>query len=286
VTYEANHNKYTLATGLHSKPEHISTYMFQNRTKGSEITHPNKNLDLQRAFHTVAGYETKLPWKLRLKTEVYYQHLYSVPVESDSTSGFSIINADNSSFLMSTERPLVSEGTGQNYGIDISIERPFSNSYYVLASGSLFKSTYKDYMGREYNTRFDRGYQLNLIGGKEFKLSHSGKKLVGLNGKLLYSGGLRESQIDVPKSIASQKTEIVQGSNFSRKGSPYFRADIGVYYKINAKKATHSIQLDVQNVTNNENYYFSYFDARAGKVKQVNQLGFFPNISYRIDFHY
>ena len=286
VAYEVNQHKYTLAAGLHSKPEHISTYMFQNRIQGSEISYPNRDLDLQRAFHAVAGYETRLPWKLRLKTEVYYQHLYSVPVETDSASGFSMINAESIYSLLNTKQKMVSEGTGENYGIDMSIERPFSDGYYLLAGGSLFNSTYRDFMGNEYNTRFNRKYQVNLVGCKEFKLNTNGKKVLGLNGKLLYSGGLRESEIDVAKSVANEQTEIVQGTNFSQKGLPYFRADLGVYYKINSKKATHSIQFDVQNVTNNKNYYFSYFDAKSGKVKEVNQLGFFPNISYRIDFHY
>jgi len=286
ATYEVRRQKFTLAAGLHSKPEHISTFLFQNKAKGAETLYPNKNLDLQRALHIVGGYETRLPWDMRLKAEVYYQHLYSVPVEMDSTSGFSMINAENIYSLMNTKQGMASEGTGNNYGIDLSIERPFANNYYLLASGSIYKSTYKDYLGREFNTRFNRGYQVNLIGGKEFKVSASGRKVLGLNGKVLHSGGLRESEIDIARSMASEKTEIVPGSNFTRKGKPYFRADLGVYYKVNRARATHSIHFEAQNVTNNKNYYFSYFDATTGKVKEVNQLGFFPNISYRLDFHY
>jgi hypothetical protein len=285
LAYQHNKNKWTLSAGLHSKPEHLSTYMFQNTTPGAPVTTPNKNLDLSKAIHNVAGYETNFG-KLRFKTEVYYQYLYNVPVEKDMNSAFSIINAGDVYALYQTEQPLVNDGTGQNYGIDISIEKPLSNGYYAIATGSIYKSTYTDYAGREFNTMFDRGHQLNLIGGKEFKLRNSDKRIIGLNGKILWSGGMRESLIDVNKSIQDQETVIVPGEYFTQKAPAYFRADMSVYYKTNTRKATHTILLDVQNITNKDNYYFSYFDVKAGEVKRVNQLGIFPNISYRIDFHW
>ncbi len=220
---------------------------------------------------------------MRFKTEVYYQYLYDVPVEQNSTTGFSMINAFDVYSLNNTNK-LVSEGTGQNYGIDMSIERSFADAWYVLATGSLFKSTYQDYYGDEYNTTYNRGHQLNIIGGKEFKVSRDGRKIVGLNGKVLYAGGMRESPIDINASIAADKTILVSKQYYTKQVPAYYRFDAGVYYKINTKKVTHSIQLDVQNVTNRENFYYSYFDSKAGKVKTENQLGLFPNISYRIDF--
>ncbi len=284
VTYQVNKNKLTLAAGLHSKPEHLSTYLFQNAALGQSVTHPNKNLDLQRAFHGVLGYETSLPLKTRLKVELYYQYLYNIPVEKDSTSGFSIINALDVYSLLDT-KPLVSEGTGKNYGVDISLERPFANNFYVLATGSIFKSTYTTYGGKEYNTRFNRGYTFNIVGGKEFKLNHSGRKVIGLNGKVLTNGGSRESVIDMAQSMATGKEKYIQDQYFTKQVPAYFRVDGGIYYKVNNKRATHTIQLDVQNITNRKNFYFSYYDYKSATVKTVNQLGFFPNLSYRIEFH-
>ncbi|RYD59387.1 MAG: TonB-dependent receptor [Sphingobacteriales bacterium] len=286
VTYAPNKNKFTLSAGLHSKPEHISTYYFENIKDGETRKYPNKDLDMLRALHTVAGYETTLPLKMRLKAEVYYQRHYNIPVEADSNKSFSLLNANDMYSLLSTNKPLVSQGTGDNYGVDLSLERPFANNYYVLASGSVYKATYTDYAGRTYNSQFNRGYQVNLIGGKEFPLTASGRKIIGLNGKVLFSGGLRESVIDINKSMANGKTEFVADKYFTKQTPAYFRTDASVYYKINNKKATHTIQLDIQNVTNRSNYYFSYFDADAGKVKTVYQLGMLPNLSYRIDFHW
>lgn len=283
LAYQMNSSKITLAAGLHSKPEHISTYMFENSANGNVLTYPNKNLDLSRAFHGVAGYDVTLFKNLKVKAEVYYQKLYSIPVERDTASSFSMINAENLYSLMEADQPLVSEGTGENYGIDLSIERPFYKGYYILATGSLFTSSYTNYKGDKYNTRYNRGHQLNLIGGKEFKV---GKNILGLNGKVMYSGGLRESLIDKNESIAQGKQVIVPGKFYTEQGQAYFRIDASTYYKMNGKKATHTIQMEVQNVMNRENYYFSYFDSETGNIKRVNQLGILPVLSYRIDFHW
>ncbi|RYZ51887.1 MAG: TonB-dependent receptor, partial [Sphingobacteriales bacterium] len=285
ATYETGRSKYNLAAGLHSKPEHISTYMFSNLAQGSTAVYPNRQLDLLRSFHAVGGYTTSLATSLRLKAEVYFQHLYSIPVEGDSSSRFSIINADDVYDLMATSNPLQSKGTGQNYGVDLSLERPFSEGYYLLGSGSFYRSLYQDFAGRTYNTRFNRGYQLNLIGGKEFPMSREGRRSISLNGKILYSGGLRESLIDEEQSAATGKTVIAGDQYFTSQGTSYFRTDLSISYKSNTKKATHSVILEIQNLTNHRNYYSSYFDVRSGSVKRIDQLGILPNLSYRIDFH-
>lgn len=282
-TYTTGKNTFSLATGFHSKPEHISTYMFQSKAQGQTDTYPNKDLGLLKAYHVVAGYERMLPLNIRFKTEVYYQYLYNIPVEKDSASGFSIINAMDMYSLYNTSQ-LVSEGTGQNYGIDFSFERAFLNNYYFMSTTSLYKSTYTDYSGDEYSTTFDRGYQVNVLGGKEFKLNKSGRKILGLNGKVLFSGGMRQSPIDLNQSKQTGETVLVPKQYFTDQVPAYFRADMGVYYKINAKRVTHSIQFDVQNVTNRANFYYSYFDRNSGTLKTETQMGFFPNISYRIDF--
>ena len=286
LSYQLNKNKFTLAAGLHSKPEHISTYLYQNLNINQSVTHPNKDLDLLRALHTVAGYERALPGNMRMKIEAYYQRLYNIPVEKDTASGFSILNAEDIFSLMATKQQLVSDGKGSNYGVDISLERPFGNGYYILTSGSIYKSTYTNYNGDEYNTRFNRGYTINFTGGKEFKLTANGRKLVGVNAKVQYSGGTCESPVDFEKSQAQQETVYVPRKFFSDRGPDYFRADLGLYYKVNNKKATHSIQLDVINAANHTNYYSPYYNVDDNEIKREKMLGIIPNLSYRIDFHW
>jgi hypothetical protein len=284
ATYQFNKSRLALSAGLHSKPEHISTYLFQNTNLGQSTYYPNKNLDLSRALHTVLAYDQVLTPKSRMKIELYYQYLYHIPVESDSNSGFSILNAETL-FSLIDSKPLVSKGTGQNYGVDITLEKPLADDYYILIAGSLFRSTYTTYSGETYRGHYDRGYQLNVVGGKEFNIRRRGKTIIGLNAKVLYSGGQRESPIDTAASIVAGRAQYVQGQYFTQQLPYYFRIDVSSYLKFNRKKATHSIEIDLQNVTNRMNLYYTVFDARDNRVKRFDQTGFVPTISYRIDFH-
>lgn len=283
ITYQMAKSKLSIAAGLHSKPDHISTYLYRDTV--SSNSYPNKSLDLQRAFHIVAGYDVALPLKARLKAELYYQHLYNIGVSKDSNSGFSVLNAE-SMLDLANSGLLTSAGTGTNYGVDLTIERPFVDNYYVLFTGSLFKSTYTTVTGASYEGHFDRRYQLNIVGGKEFNFGRKGRSIFGANAKVLYSGGQRESPIDLSASQAAGKTIYVPNQYFTTQSKPYFRTDASLYYKLNNKRATHTIELDVQDVTNYINYWYSYYDVRSSQVKHVNESGIIPVISYRIDFHW
>jgi len=127
----------------------------------------------------VAGYSTTLPFKLRFKAEAYYQKLYHIGVEKDSSSGFSLLNAEGAYSLVETEKPMVSTGTGQNYGIDLSLERPFNKGWYLLATGSVYKSTYKDYAGHEYNTSTIAVHRLISLVAKNIRSMQQVQKFWG-----------------------------------------------------------------------------------------------------------
>ena len=53
-----------------------------------------------------------------------------------------MINYGTSFFEVRTDS-LLNEGTGQNYGIELTFEKFLGNNYYFLFTSSLFESTYK-----------------------------------------------------------------------------------------------------------------------------------------------
>jgi len=73
-------------------------------------------------------------------------------------------------YALINTKPLSSTGTGQNYGIDITLERPFANNYYYCSLDLYFKSTYTTYKAKPM-TDIRPHYQMNLVGGKEFYLN-------------------------------------------------------------------------------------------------------------------
>jgi hypothetical protein len=284
ITYKAPNNQtFTFAAGLHARPEALSTYYYEFVNQNAVRSTPNKNLKMQKAVHYVLSYEKTFKSNIRFKSELYYQYLFDVPVEKKNASYFSILNSSNFYELDETVG-LINTGTGRNYGIDISVEKSFSKQFYFITTASLYKSTFTNYDNKEFNTKFNRDYQVNLIGGKEWMYGKKSNRTFGLSIKLLTSGGLKESAIDVAASRVLGKTRYLQDQYFTQSTAPYFRSDISFSLKKNRKHSTRILSIDFQNVTNRQNVYSSYFDTEEGKVKKSLQLGILPIINYRIEF--
>src|SRR5690606_3211941 len=101
----------------------------------------NKNLGFTRSHHWVLGYDQKLGKELRLKAETYYQRLYNVPV-TQRPGSFSTLN-EGTNYIYSDEDSLVNNGTGRNFGLELTLEKFFSRGYYFLFTASLFDSRYR-----------------------------------------------------------------------------------------------------------------------------------------------
>ena len=126
-------NAISASVGLHSKMEHLAVYTMEGEMNGRQVI-PNKNLKLTKAFHAVLAYDHNLTSDLRLKLEAYYQYLYEIPAETNPDGLFSLINfVDVWEVLYAGQ--LVSEGTGRNLGIDLTLEKFFTNQYYFLLTG-------------------------------------------------------------------------------------------------------------------------------------------------------
>jgi hypothetical protein len=271
------------SVGLHSRKEHLAAYLFEGSFADGTIHTPATHLELTKAMHAVLAYDHQFSKNLRLKTELYYQHLYDVPVLTDPKYRGSMINTFNIWDIVGNEG-VSNEGTGRNYGIDLTLERFFANNYYFLVTGSLYESKYTPIDGIEYNTRFNGNYQLNLLGGKEIKMGKKKKNILGINAKFILAGGNRYTPVDVEASQETGEAVYLYDQAFGERAGTYYRFDLGLSYKINKSKLTHTIMLDIQNITNRLNVFAKYFDEDTNQVETYYQNGFFPVFNYRIEF--
>lgn len=270
----------TLGVGKHSKVENISTYLASTDEENPQYK-PNKNLELTKAWHFVLGYGFLVSENLHFKTEVYYQHLFDVPVENEPNSTYSILNATS---YYST-RELINEGTGRNYGVELSLERFFSNNFYYLATTSLYKSRYTPMDGIERNTAFDANYAANLLLGKEFKVGNGKKnKTIGINAKASFLGANRYTPIDLAASNEAGYTIYHEDQMYSEKGDDVFFINLGLTYRVDRKNTTHEFKIDVQNITNNQAVVSEYYSQAQRKLIKSNQLPMIPNIIYTLKF--
>jgi len=285
VQYRFNQNhSVALATGLYSKPYDISTLLYSYTDGSGNASLPNKTLQIPRAYHVVLGYTYNFKNDFQLKTELYYQYLFKVGISTDSGSAVSLINAQNFTDLWAVTTPFVSKGTGMNYGLDITLQKFFTKGYYFLFTNSLFNSTYQTLTGKIYPSTYDRNYTVNALGGKEFRVGKNKANVIGINTKFLIMGGNRYTPINFQQS-SLQHIEVDYVTEVNSLHAPlYYRWDLGVSFRFNTKRITHTIMLDIQNITDHLNIYSQVYSNQTNSIQYYYQQGLFPLFNYRIEF--
>ena len=274
----------TLTTGYgrHAQVPALPVFFFRDFTTGQPDA--NRELDFLRANHFVAGAETRIGPNWRVKSEIYYQRLFDVPVDA-FPSGFSLLNA-GADFVFPERGTLVNEGTGRNYGLELTLDRTFANNWYLLATGSRFESRYTGSDGVERNTAFNNRYVGNVLGGKEWPFGREKRHRLTLNTRVTGSGGRYYTPVDLAASRVAETDIRDESAYFSRRYAGYFRWDLkfGVQWNARNRKFSQSFFVDLQNLTNRENIFQERYNPVTGRVNTAYQSGFFPDLQYRIQF--
>ena len=276
-------DKLTLGYGFHSQMQPIELYYLE-QTIDNQTVLPNQALDFAKSHHFVVGYQRFFRWGVQAKMEAYYQSMYDIVVEKD-TSIFSMANY-GSAFVEDYPSTSINNGTGRNFGIDITVEKFLDKGLYFLLTSSFYKSLYTPSNGVEYSTAFDGRYTFNALAGYAytFKKAKTGQNILTFDVKVTRNGGGRYTPILLDASIASG-TEVRDNSRaFGEQFPAYFRADFRIGFKRIGKKITQEWALDVQNITDQKNIFFQEFNSTTNGVSTTYQTGRLPIPLYRIYF--
>ena len=276
-------NSISLGYGLHSQIQPLTVYFLQTTNTDGSISYNNKDVGFTKSHQLVLGYDLQPFSDWRVKAEVYYQSLYNVPVDSFASS-YSMLNT-GASFQSDLEDKLVNNGTGTNYGAELTIEKFFSKGYYALFTSSIYESKYKGSDGIERNTAFNGKYVYNILMGKEFKVGKDKRNAITTDLKVTNAGGRYYTPIDLQASDFYGR-EVRSTDVYSSRHSNYFRMDVKIGYTLNSskRKVSQSFSLDLQNVTNNKNVFSQSYDSHRKSINTTYQLGFFPNFTYKLQF--
>ena len=265
-----------LAYGLHSRREKLDYYFVEQEANGK--TESNRYLDFSKAHHFGLTYDWNINSYMHLKVEPYYQYLFRIPVEENSS--FSIIN--HQSFYL--DRILKNRGSGVNYGIDITLEQYMKNGFYYMITASLFKSKYKAGDNIWRNTRLDKNYLLNILAGKEWMVGRNKQNVLSLNGRIFFQGGDRYTPVDEGKSMIEHDIKFDETRAYSKKFDPSINGDISFSYRINKKKISHEFSIKMLNVGMRTGMHFYQYNEKTHKIEKKDGSGLIPNISYKIYF--
>ena len=112
--------------------------------------------------------------------------------------------------------------------------------------------------------------------------------MIGIGGKITVAGGKRYGYVDLAKTQAANELVFSDSLFNERQFKDYFRADLKINWRMNAKKATHEIGLDLVNILNTRillslAYAPNLADPTAEPIAEKTQLGFLPIFYYRIE---
>ena len=274
--------RFTAGYGRHSQVPALPVFFFRDPASGDP--NANQDLDFLRADHFVVGGDYAFAPNWRVKTELYYQRLFDVPVDNFSSS-FSLLNA-GADFVFPERGSLVNAGTGENYGVELTLERFFSAGWYTLVTGSVFDSRYAGSDGIERNTAFNNGYVANALVGKEWAIGKNKTNRFTIDTRLTTSGGRYDTPVDLEASRDAGIDIRDESRAFSEQYDGYFRWDLkfGVQFNGKQRRLSQSFFIDLQNLTNRENIFQRRYNPVTNQVNTVFQAGFFPDIQYRIQF--
>lgn len=272
-------HKISFGTGLHSQIQNMQVYFLKTYI-GNNTFQTNKNLGMSKSFHAVTAYEYRVTRHWKLKTEAYYQYMYNIPV-TQNPSYYSIIN-EGADFNTPSTDSLINNGTGNNYGLEFTLEKIFHKGFYTLNSLSLYESKYTGSNTIEKNTAFNGRFIFNTLFGKEIKINT--KNTIAFDSKISLAGGRRYTPIDLEASRLIQKQVVYVDQSFDKQFDTYFRIDFKVTYRRSGKKINQEWFIDIQNISNRKNVFIQGYDALKGDIVTQYQLGFFPNFNYRVNF--
>ncbi len=276
----------TLGYGKHSTMESAHNYFAKVPNDNGTLTEPNRNLGLLKADHYTLAIEKRFRSDLKAKLGLYYQWLYDLPVAKDPGYYATINERIEYEYV-----DLVNEGEGMNYGVELTIEKFFNNSYYFLINMSLFQSKYKTLENRWRNTQYNSEYIANLLAGKEFlNLGRKNNQALTINLRVYVGGGRKiiplmrndQGQLDVDPANDQYRD---YSKAYESSLDDLYQVDLSMSYKWNKLKTTHEFYLNLYDLTNAQRRISEYYDdSQPDNISYVTQVGLFPNLMYKVYF--
>jgi hypothetical protein len=269
---------FSFGYGNHAQIQPLGNY-FARIKVGTDTVLANKSLNFSRSRHLVLGYSIQPAPNWNLKTEIYYQWLYQIPVNYGKFTSYSVINLEDDYAI----EPLSNKGKGQNYGVELTLQRFWNDQFYMLSTLSLYQSTFLPSDNIWRSTRYNSNSSTTFLIGKEWNIKARKPTSIGVDAKLIYAGGVRVTPIDLAKSIAQKRTVLDNSRIYGEKLMAFFRLDIQLEWKVQYKSMTGSAILGVQNATNRKNAVRQSYDAGLSKIKYSYLLGMIPVFGYKVD---
>ncbi|MCF8276350.1 MAG: TonB-dependent receptor [Flavobacteriales bacterium] len=273
-----NGQQLSFGYGLHGQYLPLGSYFTQFTRPDGSIYFPNKDLKMVQSHHFVLSYELSFLHNYKFKIEPYFQYLYHLPVSSDPSSTYMILN-ERSGYAKDS---LVNKGIGMNYGLDVSIQRYYAKHWFFVVNGSVFRSSYTPLNGKTYSGAYDSRFTVSVMGGYEVQFKNSALEF---GFRLGVMGGFRYTPIDLAASTAAREAITIDSLAFTKTYPTYIRPDLQISYRQNKPKYSWTLSLNLGNFIDHKNILRQYYDKQNNKLAYKYQMGLIPILAFQVDFY-
>lgn len=211
---------------------------------------------------------TNLSWKLRssrlsnfFSVDLFYNYYFNGMIEDSYSPIFNYLRYDG------LKDSSLAEAKGRSYGIELKYAASIGKQWDLNCNTTLFDAQYKNQQDTWFNMTNNYGYIFNLGLGKRFELKNDKRLLLHLASH--YRGGAYDTNFE---NNSSNEIQL----------SSYWRTDMRVKYNFSDQSA---LILDIQNVFNNINEAYRYYDHIQNDIIVEEQLGMIPILSYKHIFN-
>ena len=236
------------------------------------------DVELQRNYQIVAGYDKQFSDVVVFGVEAYYKYydrepLYSlIPDNSNASVGERVIEVNPDHFSKK-----------KAYGLELYLHKKKLDKFYYQVSYSLFNVLRLYENGKWYNDDYNLRNSLNMIIGSNFHRSHR------ISVRMDLSEGFPYTKIDKTASDAYKRTlyAIGDGWNVKRRN---IRIKLALRYDATfyLKWGNITCYLEVENILNQRDVFFEYYSIGEsfpeGEIVNHLSRGFIPMGGFTVDF--
>lgn len=236
-----------------------------------------KKLKNPKAYQYVIGISRLLEESTKLTLEFYNKSYRDFPVDTSQPNLFLFDQAAMENLFL-PHHNLLSVGTANSKGVELTIQKKLAKDYYGLISGSYSKATYEGYSGIKYDRIYDNRFNFAIEGG--YKPNENWEFSL----RWLYAGGAPYTPFDETASSAEFKGVLDETKTNSNRLPDFHSLNIRADKRFHFESSTLIVYLSIWNAYARENIAAYTWNEIENKPDKEKMWGLLPIFGIEFEF--
>lgn len=238
----------------------------------------NRDLKDPKAIHYVAGVEHLLTEDTRLTLEAYRKDYRHFPVDPAQPELFLVDELYYRYGFFFNHGELTDAGEARSHGVEATVQKKLASGVYGLASGSYFRTKYRNDEGDWTDRVFDNRWLASVEGG--YKPNSRWEFSV----RWIYAGGAPYTPLDLEASAAIDRDVLDRDRINAERYPDYHSLNVRFDRRFHFRGSNLTWYVSVWNAYGRENVSSYYWNANADEVETVTGWGTLPIFGLEYEF--